>query len=69
VTISTLLQVHRAEIKGSYQFDEHQSLRLDMRYERFSESDYLFSQDQATLGNVNQEYNGYYAFVAWDYRF
>ncbi|MBY6198938.1 MtrB/PioB family outer membrane beta-barrel protein [Vibrio hangzhouensis] len=60
---------HRAEIQGRYQLTEQQTLHLDMRYERFSEFDYLYSQDQATMGDINQNYNGYFAFVGWGYRF
>ncbi len=60
---------HRAEIKGQYQLTEQQTLHLDMRYERFSEFDYLYSQDSLTLGNVDQNYNGYFAFVGWGYQF
>lgn len=60
---------HRVELKGDYRLDENQTIRVDMRYENFSEDDYLFNGETANMGDVNQKYDGYFGFVTWEYRY
>ena len=60
---------HRVEGYALYQLDEQNSLRWDLRYESFENADYLITGDEQSLGNVDDDYDGYFTSVSWLYKF
>lgn len=62
-------QGHRLELNGTYRVDDRQSLKLNIRYENYDEDDYLFASDEGSLGSVNQDYDGYFGMVSWEYKY
>lgn len=60
---------HRFELTGDYQLSEAQNVLLNIRYERYAESDYLFDQDLNTMGDVTQSYDGLFGAIYWRYHF
>lgn len=61
--------LHRLSGYALYQLDERQALKLDLRYERVSDEDYLYLGEEANLGEWNQHYGGYFGGVSWLYHF
>jgi len=51
---------HRLEGYALYQLTKQHSLRWDVRYEYFQDVDYLYTGEERNLGNLNQDYNGYF---------
>lgn len=45
------------------------NVQLNLRYEDYSEEDYLFNNETGTMGDVLQSYEGLYGGVYWKYRF
>ena len=60
---------HRVEGYALYQLDEKNSLRWDLRYESFENADYLNTDDRQSLGDVDDDYDGYFTSVSWLYKF
>ncbi|EMN4468155.1 MtrB/PioB family decaheme-associated outer membrane protein [Aeromonas hydrophila] len=60
---------HRLEGYALYQLTKQHSLRWDVRYEYFQDVDYLYTGEERNLGNLNQDYNGYFTAVSWLYKF
>lgn len=48
---------------------ENQSVEFNIRYEDYSEEDYLFNDEAANMSEVLQSYEGFYGSVYWKYRF
>ncbi|WGY48758.1 MtrB/PioB family outer membrane beta-barrel protein [Vibrio sp. ABG19] len=59
---------HRFELTGDYQISDDQNVLLNIRYEKYRESDYLFVQEE-NMGDVMQSYEGIFGAVYWRYRF
>ncbi|WP_423840386.1 MtrB/PioB family decaheme-associated outer membrane protein [Vibrio mytili] len=59
----------RIEANADYEISENQSVQLNLHYEDYSEKDYLFNNEDYTMGGVLQDYNGIYGGVHWKYRF
>lgn len=60
---------YRFEVIGDYEVSESQSVEFNIRYEDYSEEDYLFNNEAANMGEVLQSYEGFYGSVYWKYRF
>ncbi|HAS8093834.1 TPA: hypothetical protein I7660_22010, partial [Vibrio vulnificus] len=60
--------VHRLELIGDYRVAENQSVILNLRFEDFNEADYLFDAETANMGRVEQDYNGCFAMLSWEFR-
>lgn len=59
---------HRFELTGDYQISADQNVLLNIRYEKYTESDYLFVQEE-NMGDVMQSYDGIFGAVYWRYHF
>ncbi len=59
----------RIEAVADYQISENQNVQLNIRYEDYSEDDYLFNNEVSNMGDVLQDYNGIYGGVYWKFRF
>ncbi|HFQ5333992.1 MtrB/PioB family decaheme-associated outer membrane protein [Vibrio vulnificus] len=59
---------HRLEFIGDYRMAENQSVLLNLRFEDFNEADYLFDAETANMGRVEQDYNGFFAMLSWEFR-
>ncbi|MFB1093325.1 MtrB/PioB family decaheme-associated outer membrane protein [Vibrio diabolicus] len=60
---------YRFEVIADYEVSENQNVQLNLRYEDYSEEDYLFNNETETMGDVLQSYEGLYGGVYWKYRF
>ncbi|HCH1223945.1 MtrB/PioB family decaheme-associated outer membrane protein [Vibrio parahaemolyticus] len=60
---------YRFEVIADYEVSENQNVQLNLRYEDYSEEDYLFNNETGTMGDVLQSYEGLYGGVYWKYRF
>ncbi|MDW1712823.1 MtrB/PioB family outer membrane beta-barrel protein, partial [Vibrio sp. Vb2865] len=60
---------YRFEVIADYEVSENQNVQLNLRYEDYSEEDYLFNNETGTMGDVLQRYEGLYGGVYWKYRF
>ncbi|WP_440890035.1 MtrB/PioB family decaheme-associated outer membrane protein [Vibrio sp. WZ-1] len=60
---------YRFEVSGDYEVSESQSVEFNIRYEDYSEEDYLFNNEAANMGRVLQNYEGLYGSIYWKYRF
>ncbi|MGR5458073.1 MtrB/PioB family decaheme-associated outer membrane protein [Vibrio alfacsensis] len=60
---------YRYEFSGDYEMTENQSVEFNIRYEDYSEEDYLFNDEAANMSEVLQSYEGFYGSVYWKYRF
>ncbi|MGY0615759.1 MtrB/PioB family decaheme-associated outer membrane protein [Vibrio sp. FJH11] len=59
----------RLEAVADYEISDNQNVQLNIRYEDYSEEDYLFNNEVSNMGDVLQDYNGIYGGVYWKYRF
>ncbi len=59
----------RIEAIADYAISENQNVQLNIRYEDYSEDDYLFNNEVSNMGDVLQDYSGVYGGVYWKFRF
>lgn len=59
----------RLEAIADYQISDNQNVELNIRYEDYSEEDYLLNNEVNNMGDVLQDYDGIYGGVYWKYRF
>ncbi len=59
----------RLEGVADYEISDNQSVQFNIRYEDYSEEDYLYNNEVSNMGDVLQDYNGIYGGVYWKYRF
>ncbi len=59
----------RIEAIADYEISENQNVQLNIRYEDYSEDDYLFDNEVNNMGDVLQDYSGVYGGVYWKFRF
>ncbi len=59
----------RLEAVADYEISENQNVQFNIRYEDYSEDDYLLNSEVSNMGDVLQDYNGIYGGVYWKYRF
>ncbi|MNR37263.1 hypothetical protein D3C85_1552680 [compost metagenome] len=57
------------ELYSTYPLSENQSLRWDLRYESFKGEDFLLSGEQASMGDLDDDYDAYFTSVSWLYKF
>ncbi len=59
----------RIEAIADYEISENQNVQFNIRYEDYSEDDYLFNNEVSNMGDVLQDYSGVYGGVYWKFRF
>ncbi len=59
----------RLEAIADYEVSENQNIQFNVRYEDYSEDDYLFNNEVNNMGDVLQDYNGIYGGVNWKFTF